>query len=287
MAGIPKKNLPRQDAEAFRTFYDTVVDICSYMGDDEAKTLFIKVSRFLRLALEELNLYLFVHGVKSVVLKINDNMTVDLPRDFQTMGKVGVCCSNGTIRFIGRNDKLCAPKDVPLFECCDCNKGVKTEEELSALVAPEECCAACTFHNVEGIGKSRLGSELGINGLYHNYLYGYNPQMFRNGTYRLDETNHRIILGDGCDTMPGKEIIVEYNAAMTDDRYDLIPIKAVPTLMYKTAAMIKANKNPNASNFEFRQFKVHYRQLKKTYETWTLEDLVASLRKGYRSSPKR
>ena len=280
---IPKTNLPRQDANAFQNFDLTVRDICAYMGDDEAKTLYVKVSRFLRLALEELNLYLFVQGVKSVFLKINDNMTVDLPRDFQTLGKVGVCCHGG-IRFIGRQDDLCAPRDTPLFECCDCSKGV---HEMNAVESPDTCCSACTFHNVEGFDKTALGRYYGAVSPFYNYLYGYNPEMFRNGTYRLDTGNNRIILGDGCDTRPGQEILLEYNAAMTDDKYDLIPKKAVPTLMYKTAHMVKSNNNPNAAMAEWANFKRHYRQLKKTYSTWTLEDLVSSLRKGYRSSPKR
>jgi hypothetical protein len=111
--------------------------------------------------------------------------------------------------------------------------------------------------------------------------------MWRNGTYRLDERNNRLIMGDGYDVCPGAEIVVEYNAALSDDQYDLIPKKTVPTLMYKTASMIKADKNPNASRLEFQNFKIHYRQLKKTFDTYTLEDLVAALRGTYKSSPKR
>ena len=110
--------------------------------------------------------------------------------------------------------------------------------------------------------------------------------MFRNGTYRLDERNNRLILGDGCDTKPGKEILVEYNAAMSDEQYDLIPKKAVQVLMYKVASIIKG-KNPQLAAAEFRMFKIHYKQLKRTYATYTLEDLLASLRAGYKPTPKR
>lgn len=286
---ILENNPPRLPAQSFQTFDATVRDICAYMGDDEAKTLYIKVARFMRMAVEEMNLYLFVKNVKSAILKVNDNRTVDLPRDFQTLSKVGVCCGNGTIRLIGRDDSLCVPKQEPVFDCCDCSKGVHEEETApKANCGCSSCDASSTFHNVDGFDKSFFGSRYfnGTNG-YMPYLYGYTPKMFRNGTYRLDEGNMRLILGDGCDTHPGAEIIVEYNAALSDDEYDLIPKKAVPTIMYKTAAMVKANNNPSAAANEFRMFRIHYTQLKKTYSTFTLEDLAAALRGTYKSSPKR
>jgi hypothetical protein len=286
---ILPENPPRLPSESFQTFDATVRDICAYMGDDEAKTLYIKVARFLRFAVEEMNLYLFVKNVKSVILKVNANMTADLPRDFQTLSKIGVCCGNGKIRLIGRDDSLCVPGPEKIFDCCDCSKGVHTEEDApEANCGCSSCDAASTFHNVDGFKDSFFGSRF-FNGTanYVPYLYGYTPKMWRNGTYRLDERNMRLILGDGCDTRPGSEIIMEYNSSLSDDEYDLIPKKAVPTIMYKTAAMIKTNSNPNAAAYDMNQFKIHYRQLKKTYSTFTLEDFVAAIRGTYKSSPKR
>lgn len=284
---LPKTTVPRQPADAFQNFDLTVRDICAYLGDDEAKTLYIRVARFLRIVVEEMNLYLFVSGVKSVFLRINENMTVDLPRDFQSLSKVGVCCKNGTIRLIGRNDNLCPPKDAPLIECCDCSKGVHEESEVSAVESGGACCSACSFHNVEGANKSSLAAYYGIVNPFYPYLYGYNPKQFVNGTYRFDERNMRLILGDGCDTRPGGEVLLEYNAQMANEKYDLIPKKAIPTIMFKVAFYIKQDKNPSAAQLEFNNFKRHYTQLKKTMHTYTLEDLVAAFRKGYRSSVKR
>jgi hypothetical protein len=275
-------NHRRQEPMSFQTYDHTVRDICSYLGDDEAKTLYIKVARFLRLALEELHLYMIPKAIKSVVLNVNSNMTVDLPADFTSLAKVGVCC-DGKIRLIGRNDDLCIPGQEPVFDCCDC------ENEETSAESSGSCCASCTFHNVscdddcDGPFTDTIFRNAGM----VNYLYGYTPKMWRNGTYRLDERNNRLIMGDGYDVCPGAEIVVEYNAALSDDQYDLIPKKTVPTLMYKTASMIKADKNPNASRLEFQNFKIHYRQLKKTFDTYTLEDLVAALRGTYKSSPKR
>lgn len=288
---IPKNNLPRQEPMRFQSFDHTVRDICAYLGDDTAKTLYVKVSRFLRLAVEELNLYLFVKNVKSVFLTVGDNMTIDLPDDLQTLSKVAVCCKDGRLRFIGQDNHLCPPKDQPLFECCDCSKGVPPEkiDDDVAVKEPGTCCAACTFHNVDGYSGShfsRLFGELPF-AYAGRYLYGYKPQMFRNGTYMFDEANHRLVLGNGCDVRPGSEILVEYNAALDSDDYDLIPKKAVVTLMYKVAHSVKMAKNPNAAQLEFQMFKRHYRQLKKTYQTYTLEDLVGAIRGTYRSSPKR
>lgn len=288
MINISQNNPPRQEPQAFQSFDATVRDVCAYLGDDEAKTLYIKVSRFLRMALEELNLYLFVKGVKSKLVKINQNQTADLPNDFQTMSKVGICCHDGTIRLIGRNDDLCITPIADTFECCDCSKSLSESETISATSGGSCSCSSCTFHNVEGFNASYFGSRYFNYSLaYTPYLYGYTPKMWQGGSYKLDERNMRIIFSDGCLVQPGQEVIIEYNAAMSDDQYDLVPKKAVPTLMYKTAAMIKSNTNPSASNYDMQQFKIHYRQLKKTYETFTLEDLMAALRGTYKSSPKR
>ena len=276
-------NSPRQEPISFQTYDHTVRDICAYLGDDEAKTLYVRVSRFLRLALQELHLYLIPKAIKSVILEVNSNMTVDLPQDFQTLSKVGVCCDDGRIRLIGRQDDKCIPGKEPLFDCCDC------ENENADATSSKTCCASCTFHNVnceESIG-SFSERYFGLRGPYVNYMYGITPKMWSNGTYRMDERNSRLIMGSGTDVYPGAEIMIEYNAALSDDQYDLIPKKAVPVLMYKTASMIKADKNPNAAEREFQQFKIHYRLLKKTYETYTLEDYVAALRGTYKSSPKR
>ena len=276
-------NSPRQDPISFQTYDHTVRDICAYLGDDEAKTLYVKVSRFLRLAVQELHLYLIPKAIKSVVLEVNSNMTLDLPQDFQTLSKVGVCCDDGRIRLIGRQDDRCIPGQEPVFDCCEC------ENELATATTPTACCASCTFHNVNCDQSIDSFTEryLGLSGPFVNYLYGMTPKMWRSGTYRMDERNNRLIMGDGTDVYPGAEIVIEYNAALSDEQFDLIPKKAVPALMYKTASMVKADKNPGAAEREFQQFKIHYRLLKKTYETYTLEDYVAALRGTYKSSPKR
>ena len=68
----------RDNNKQFVTFDETVRLICSYLGDDEASKLYTKVTRFLGLALEDLSLKV-LPNIKSVILTVKDNFTVDLP----------------------------------------------------------------------------------------------------------------------------------------------------------------------------------------------------------------
>ena len=268
----------RQVPSRFDTFDQVVRDICSYLGDDTANELYIKVARFLGRALEQLNLHM-IPTIKSTFLTIGDNMSADLPNDILTLSKVGVCDHKNEIRLIGRNDKLCLPEKEPVFNCCDC----KEETDSSGKSVKSPGCNSCTFHNV-------IGSAVQLDGYIFdnvNYLYGRAPVMFKNGTYRYDESNNRLIFGAGCDIEVGAKILVEYNSAMDSREYQLIPRKAYMCLQHRVAFLVQSERNPQKAEFNFRKFRIEWDMLKRTYATYTLEDFLASLRRGYFSAPKR
>jgi len=258
---------------AFVSMDETVRLICSYLGDDQASKLYVKVTRFLGLALDDLSLKV-LPNIKSALLKINDNFTVDLPKDFWKISKVGVCCGR-EIRLLGRNHDLCKaafPKDPPI-QCCTCDKEEGSEETASDT---DNCCPACTFHNFSGHSGSYLNE-------YPTYLYGYQPKnQFIGGTYDVDNQNGRLILGAGCDVAVDKELVVEYSATLTTKDYALIPREARTTLMHKVASQIGTNKQ-----FDLRAFKREYYELKRNYDRYSLKDWHAAIRRGYKSSPER
>lgn len=266
--------LQNNNNRRFCTFDEMVRLICSKMGDDEASKLYTKVTRFLALALEDLSLKM-MPNVKSIILPIEDNFTVNLPEDFLDIVKVGVCCHNRQIKVLGRNHKLCKtsfPKPA-VIECCTCDKS-----EDSDILDDGACCTACTFHNVDhtvGRGGFYLGGS-------YQYLYGYQPKnQFTTGTYDVDVENNRLILGDGCDVKIGGDLVVEYSAALSGDKFKLIPIKARTALMYKTIHLIDDKQS------DLRSFKREYLEWKRSYDHYTLEDWMAAIRPGYHSAPKR
>jgi hypothetical protein len=261
----------------FVTFDEQVRLICSYLGDDEAVKLYTKVARFLGLTLEDFNLKI-IPNITSTLLPINENLTVDLPSDFQEISKVGVCCEgNRTIMLLGRNHDLCksAFKDEPAIQCCTCDKS----DDDDTSQDEDTCCPSCTFNNFR-LHNSTYGSHYLFN--YGGYLYGYQPtNQFTTGTYDIDYQNNRLILGDGCSVKIGEDLVVEYTPVLTGDGLRLIPRKARTAIMYKVAHLIRNHPS------DLQSFKREYYELKRTYDSYTLKDWLAAIRGGYHSSIKR
>ncbi|MCH9665380.1 MAG: hypothetical protein K0U41_05975 [Gammaproteobacteria bacterium] len=270
-------DLNSKNRTQFISFDEMVRYICSYLGDDEASKLYTKVARFLGGTLDDFNVYRLLPNIKSVLLTIEDNLTVSLPEDFMEISKVGVCYDR-ELRILGRNKSLCTsafPVD-PVIECCTCEK--ENEEDMTQ---EDACCPACTFNNFGGFGRGRI---LGDHFLYDygGYLYGYVPQdQFVGGTYDVDLANNRLILGQGCDVSVGGELVVEYQAGLQGNGYRLIPRKARSALMYKVAHLIE--KRPD----DLRSFKREYYEFKRSFDNYSLEDWLAAVRKGYHSAYKR
>lgn len=266
----------KDNNRGFVTFDEMVRMICSYLNDDEATKLYTKASRFLALALEDLALKT-LPNVKSVILPIEDNFTINLPDDFLDIVKVAVCCHNREIKLLGRNRNLCNTSfPIPAaIECCTCDKKEGSDE---TLLDDTNCCNACTFHNVDiSVGR---GAWYFTND--HTYLYGYQPKdQFITGTYDVDVDNGRLILGHGCEVKVGADLVVEYSAALSGDKFKLIPRQARTALMYKTAHLITSRDS------DLRSFKREYLELKRSYDKYSLADWIAALRRGYYSAPKR
>lgn len=266
------------DNRRFVTFDEQVRLICAYLDDDEAVKYYTKVGRFLGLVLDDLSLKI-IPNVKSVLLPINDNFTVDLPEDFHEISKVGVCCEGTrTIRLLGRDHSLCKQsfKNEPSIQCCTCPK---TEEDEDTSQDDESCCPACTFHNFRLV-NSVYGGHYLFN--YGGYLYGYNPtKQFTTGTYDVDYKENRLLLGDGCDVKAGNDLVVEYMAVLEGDGYRLIPRRLRTAIMHKVAHLI--TKQP----MELQSFKREYYEAKRSYDNYSLKDWLAAIRGGYHSSIKR
>jgi hypothetical protein len=267
------------DNKRFATFDSVVRLICTFLKKPNSSQMYVDAARFLALVLEEFEMNMFPN-IKSVLLPINDNFTINLPDDCMEVTKVGVLTCDRQLRILGHNSKLSSaafPKAAAI-ECCTC----ETTKTSSCSDDTDSCCAACTFNNFNTIAGGY--ASLGQHYLYGHsgYLYGYNPEdNFREGTYQVDEVNNRLLLGNGCGVNCDSELVVEYKAVLTGDGFRLIPRKARNALMYRVAYMLTDKPS------YWAQFKVHYRELKRTYDIYSLDDWVNAVRGGYTPAPKR
>jgi hypothetical protein len=258
---------------------ELIRDVCAYLGDDKAERYYVKVARQLKHALFQFNIHLNTN-IKSIPITVNANMTANLPNDVVVVAKVGVCCSNGKIQLLGRNDSLCAPKEEEFLKCCTCENEESTSTTPCCSQNTPNCCDACTFHNMEFSGTFPWG----LPGLAPRYLYGYTPQMFQElGYYRHDQATNLLIFSGGYNLCAGSVVIVEYQGATTGEEYQLIPRNWYYTLQHFIAYQLSGAKD----EANWRQFKIQYDMVKRTLHNYTLEDIVSALRGTYKSSPKR
>lgn len=101
---------------AFDSFDTVVRDICAFDGDSQADN-YLRTSRILARCLEEINEYA-IPNIESKVFEIEDNLTVILPIDVQSVIKVGALTANGAVRIMGENQGLIAPSQKPLKCTC-------------------------------------------------------------------------------------------------------------------------------------------------------------------------
>ena len=272
---------PIDNSATLMSLDELIRDVCSYLGDETASKLYIKVARVAKNVLHQLKLHASP-VVKSIPIKVENNMTGLLPNDVEFITKVGVCCG-GKIKLLGRKDDLCMPLDEKFFKCCTCDNEEATANEQGA-----SCCDACRFHNIEGnAGFSFANAPFGVN-VSPRYFYGSTPQMFTDlGYYRHDPASGVLVFSGGCDVNPGALVIAEYSSSMSVAEYQLIPRKWYFMVQHRIAHQIKANNNPNASELELKNFRMEYDMVKRTLHNYTLEDMVSALRGAYKSSPKR
>ena len=271
------------ETNALMSLDSAIRDICAYLGDDLSERYYIKVARVLKHVMYQLNIHV-TPTVKSVPLAVTANFTAQLPDDVDVITKVGVCCSNGSLKLLGRNDALTLKAEEQFFQCCSCN----TEPIDCHCQEMEHKCDSCTFHNLTDNLGDDFSFGIGSGAIGYQYLYGYTPQQFTDtGYYRHDVESGTLVLSGGCQVKDGSMIICEYSASLSIQGYQLIPRKMYLTLQHRVAQQIKMNNSPSAANLELDLFRREYDMLKRTYHTYTLEDFIAALRGGYKSSPKR
>ena len=252
--------------------FDVVAHNIGALAFGDAKKHYQRVSIGLTHALEDLNIHL-IGGVESVYLTVQDNMTVDLPRDCIAPFKVGAC-DNGEVRIIVQNSKLCHPvsNQDQQIDCDACTCGTTAYSNVATTTdtdTTDTTCTACTFHNCGGFP-----------------VYGIPVRTKLGGSWDWDKMNHRLVLGDGRYVGVGKKVLLEYKASMTAAKFQMIPKSTFQCLYWKVLELMNANQAVGKSRNQREVFKEEYYRLKELYSNMTLEDWIQAFASGYLAAPK-
>lgn len=269
---------------AYMTFNEAAINICSYLGDEDGTVLFSKVSRQLMHTIDMLQLYLFP-SVGVARITVQENLTAPLPDDFVSLTRIGICCEGrNEIIPIDYNGDLCPiPTEPFTLDCCDCTKVV--DEQGAIDEDNSECCHACGIGTDSHKHTGYIGAGRGHYGYYYySYLFGVKSNYKEKGTYKVEKQNGRIVFGSGCYVAPGKELILEYSSAAGAKEYMRIPRETIFLLQHHVAYLIK--KPLQEREYEHKKFRMHYRKVKSSLMRYTLEDFTNAFRSGYHSSIK-
>lgn len=254
-----------------RKFDDVIMDICAAASDPSGRHK-VAFSRFLRNAMEEMNLYAMPTS-ESQLMRIGDNLTVKLPDEAIDFIKAGVVDESGQIRVLGVNDKLRRSVKSAVPTSCSCGKATSTASAAAPAV-PCDYCSFLLFPSVWGYGS------------YYGERYGLIPNSFPNGEVRYDRNSNTLEFGSGYDISAGGEVVVEYKLAVGAKSLDEIPSEMTNILLHKVLSTWFASKSPDTSAYHFQMFQRHYEQFKRLSMP-SIETLQGAIRETFTSSVKR
>tara|TARA_R110000824_G_scaffold311311_3_gene498486 strand:+ start:3400 stop:4137 length:738 start_codon:yes stop_codon:yes gene_type:complete len=140
-----------------------------------------KYMQYLDIAIRGLKELTFdiLQQVKTETLTVNDNLTVDLPKDYVNYTRIGQCKSHGRIETLGYDEYLCIQNKV-------------------------DYCGDPDAHDFSG--ETRVSGGNSRNGELTGGWYGRGGG-YRNGYYRIDREKNQIALSS---ELAGESIVLEY-----------------------------------------------------------------------------
>lgn len=234
-------------------------DILASIGDGEAKG-YAACRRQLLRSVQDLKAVVF-HDSTCSAVKINEDLTIDLPSDCATPLRLWVDTDKGP-RYLGRLD------DTPVEALpCECDE-------------PEDCSSSILQPGgLTGSSQSERGGDLGgwcSDG--HNY-YRAGTDLFENGRWRVDAKNARISLTSGRDVFNGNTLTLLYKSVSDKDELTLIPDAWYEAIRCHVLWTMYQAKNPGLADMFRRTMKMHIDNAKMVeMDKWSSRDLIAALK---------
>lgn len=207
--------------------------------------------------------------LKTVILTPSSFRTISVPADYFNYSKLGVCIG-GQIYNLGRNDSLCFPHMTN-----DCGE-LQPEPFFNSW--PE-------YMNLAGWGG--LGwyywnfNAYNENGEFTGKLYGVGSGFNRLGYYRYNEQTREFVLTPHLQNCP---IVLEYTSTGINNENILVPDEAIETVI----SFIRWKISNGSERFQFKaEYEQNLIKLRLRNFAFTMDEFVASVRQGYKQSPKQ
>lgn len=220
----------------------------------------------------ELNLFI-LPCIKTVVLTVNDNLTVDLPDDYVNYTAIGVKIGRH-LYLLGRDDKL-------LF-----NQAEDCEVPIDQVVAkPDHFAGLFPYYYFFG-GAFR-------NGQYVGEQYALGGGWSRKGYYRINESERKIQFGS---MVPKTEVILEYKSTGVDcDGSVEIPYEAISAMtsfihwqrIEHDESLKGLRTYPSQVQQKYGLWKSEFKKLKHYTLMFTVQEYLDSKYRTLRQTPKR
>lgn len=151
-----------------------------------------KYTKYLQFGINGLRQFNFdVNGVaKPVVIKVNDNDTVDIPEDYINLIRIGVCGEDGNIHELAENPEICFPRTTD-----DCG-------ELEPSIGSSGSVIIDYFEGGHFRNNEAIGRRFGIGG--GSFGLGFYRENIKEGFFSLQG-------------FTGKRIIMEYLAKLEEN----------------------------------------------------------------------
>lgn len=170
--------------------------------------------------------------VRSAVLVINDDLTVDMPADSVRIYKVGRLMPDGSVRTFGESERFYEENT------CDCPGCSAVGSGGQQPAGTSRHCHFSTFHNVFWDGR-------------YGELYGLRDDYFENGKWSVN--GNKITFHSGYDVRAGNKVVVEYETST--DGFSVIPEEDIEMLRNKCLHEFFLNMRPSVADRYFVKFK--------------------------------
>lgn len=196
-------------------------------------------------------------------LTVNDNGTVDLPDDFISELGVYICTSDGNMHPLGRNRKMCVA-DVD-----DCGNTV-----------------ANTGSGNSG-GFASNDNDHYKNGEFLGRYFGVGGGNNSNGYYDIKETEGYILLQN----FTGDNILLEYLADLSrnsNGEYEIHPYlpEVIKAGIFWRSVRRNGQKTASEREMAFADFKMEKEKAHRRFQSFTLDEAKATIRKTFTPTAK-
>jgi hypothetical protein len=220
--------------------------------------------------------------IRSLKLSVNSaNGTVDLPDDYVDWSKVGVVGGDGLVYVLGEN------KNINYSQKYSDVNNITYDSDGDGLLEREDDKGS-TIGNLGGSADDGFASYVFRNYVYGNtsgQLYGHGGGRYQ-GEFRVNLDQNRLEIKSNSDV---SEVVIEYVADEARSVNPQVHVYAEEALLSYLYYKMIERKAAVPYNEKMRARQEYYNERRKAnsrLKSFTKEELLRTIRKNYKQSPK-